>query len=175
MRKIYKYYSLFEDLLSGLFMIAGFLLMMYEVIMRYVFNSPTTWINEVSSIIVVWAVLLGLSLTLREGRHISVDLLYVALPRRIQKIFDTFANIVGALFCIFFTNYGIVTVNQAYSTHQLSIETGVPMWIYYVVIPISGVMFLLRFIENIVKIYKKPGVATADNEGEGEVLWEQHS
>ena len=149
MRKINKFYALFEDISSGFFMLVGMVIMFYEVVMRYVFDSPTTWINEVSTIMVVWGVLLGLSLALRDNHHISVDILYVVLPPAVRKLIDYFANLMGIIFCLLFTYNAFILARNTFVSAQLSIETNIPEWIYYVVLPISGLMFMIRFIENI--------------------------
>lgn len=154
---IKKIYSLFEDFSSAIFLIVGLGLMFYEVIMRYVFDNPTTWINETASIIVVWGILFGLSVALRDNHHISVDIFYAILPRKIQKYVDVFANLVGIAFCIFLTYNGILLVTHTFESGQVTMDTRMPYWIYYLVIPIAGLMFLIRFIERFVKILKNKG------------------
>ncbi|WP_126425097.1 TRAP transporter small permease [Brevibacillus marinus] len=154
MSKRNKIYSLLEDLSSALFLLAGLGLMFYEVVMRYVFDSPTTWINETSSVLVVWGILLGLSVGLRDNHHISVDILYVLLPPNMRKGMDLFANTVCILFCLFFVYNGVVLVNHTMESGQVTMDTRIPMWIYYTVIPISGLMFMVRFIDRFIKVWK---------------------
>jgi C4-dicarboxylate transporter DctQ subunit len=154
MKGFRKYFTWFEDIFSSVFLIIGFGLMLYEIIMRYVFDSPTTWINEVSTALVVWSVFLGLSLALRDNRHIGVDLFYAALPRSIRKWIDYFANVLGVVFCIVFTCNALVLIKNMVVSARLSVETEVPLWIYNLVLPIAGVMFMLRFIERIWKIHR---------------------
>lgn len=155
MKKLLKdYYAFFEDLSSGLFLLTGLSLMFYEVVLRYIFNSPTTWINGISVILVVWGMLLGMSVALRDNHHISVDVLYALLPFRVRRAVDVFANLVGVLFCLFFIYNGIVLVAHIYGTGQIAIDTRVPVWLYYLVIPISGFMFMIRFLEKIWKTIK---------------------
>jgi C4-dicarboxylate transporter DctQ subunit len=154
MKRFAKYYSYFEDFASGLFLVSGLGLMFWDVILRYVFNSPTTWINGISAILVVWAMLLGMSLALRDNHHISVDILYELLPSGVKRIIDFFANVIGVLFCIFFVYNGIVLVSHIHQSGQIAIDTLVPVWLYYLVIPISGFMFMIRFLEKIWKLVK---------------------
>ncbi|BCJ86764.1 TRAP transporter small permease [Effusibacillus dendaii] len=158
MKKGQRGYRLFEDLSSGLFLVTGFLLMFYEVVMRYVFNSPTTWVNEISTMFVVWGVLLGLSLGLRDNHHISVDILYEFLPGKVRRLIDFIANLAGLVFCLFFTYNGIILVGRGIKSSQVSIETGIPIWVYYLVVPISGVMFGIRFLTKIYELRHAPSV-----------------
>lgn len=154
MSGIKKIYTFLEDFSSAIFLIVGLGLMFYEVIMRYVFDSPTTWINETASILVVWGILFGLSVGLRDNHHISVDIFYAILPKKMQKAVDIFANLVGIGFCIFLTYNGVLLVEHTFESGQVTMDTRTPYWIYYLVIPISGLMFMVRFIDKLVKIIK---------------------
>lgn len=155
MGKRNKVYSLIEDILAGLFLIGGLSLIMFEVIMRYIFNSPTTWTTEVSTVMVTWGILLGISVALRDKHHICVDLLYVIVSKPLRKAIDYFAGVIGVLFCVFYIIGGIIIVLQTWQTGQLSMETGMPMWIYYIVIPISGLLLMIRFIDQLNEIRKE--------------------
>lgn len=158
MAVIKKIYTFFEDFSSSLFFIVGLLLMFYEVIMRYIFNNPTSWINETASIIVVWGILLGLSVALRDNHHIAVDIFYTILPKKVQKAVDIFANIVGIGFCIFLVYYGVELVLHNFESGQVTMDTRTPYWIYYLVLPISGLMFLIRFIERLKKVINNESI-----------------
>lgn len=154
MGKLQKAFTWFEDISSAIFFIVGIGLMLYEVIMRYVFGSPTTWINEISTILVLWSVFLGLSLALRDDHHVSADIIYSLLPAAIRKWVDYFANLMGTVFCVFFVFYSIILVHNLLGSGQTSIETGVPMWLYMLVLPAAGVMFGIRFIEKLWNIHR---------------------
>ena len=155
MGKKNKVYSLIEDIAAGLFLTGGLCLIAFEVVMRYIFNSPTIWGTEVSTVMVTWGILLGLSVALRDKHHICVDLLYVIVPKPLRKAIDYFAGIIGVLFSLFYTIGGVMIVLQTWRTGQLSMETGVPMWIYYTVIPISGSLLIIRFIGQLHEVWKK--------------------
>ncbi len=49
---------------------------MYEVISRYLFNSPTRWSNEISQYLLVAVVMLGGAYCLADNEHVNVDIFY---------------------------------------------------------------------------------------------------
>ena len=51
------------------------LVVAYSVINRYILNTPITWTDELSGYLVVALVMLGAADALRQGDHISVDLI----------------------------------------------------------------------------------------------------
>ena len=73
-------------------------IMLYEVVMRYVFESGTYWVNEMS----LWAagavyLLAGLYVMQQRG-HIRIFILYDMVPRGWQRLFDTISVVLICLF-----------------------------------------------------------------------------
>lgn len=60
--------------------------MFYEVVSRYFFNSPTFWASEIGYMLMGSIYLFGMGYTLKAGGHVSVDIIYAALPRRAKAI-----------------------------------------------------------------------------------------
>ena len=48
----------------------------YGVIMRYIFNEPQAWVEELARYSIIWGTFLGFGLALRHNQHIQVDILY---------------------------------------------------------------------------------------------------
>ncbi|MEB3101014.1 TRAP transporter small permease [Ferviditalea candida] len=157
-----KAWALLEDISAGTFFSAGIALIFYGVLMRYVFNSPKAWVEEVSSYLVIWGALLGISVALRNDHHIQIDMLYDKLPASAKRWVDLFANFVGILFSVFYAYYGYLLVAKRYTSGMVSMDVGIPMWIVYLILPISGILFLLRFIERFVHHVKGKGDVHAD-------------
>ena len=58
------------------FLFAFFLLLLVEVIRRYVFNSPSVWGGELAQLLFgAYAILSG-GVVLRENGHVNVDIIY---------------------------------------------------------------------------------------------------
>jgi TRAP-type C4-dicarboxylate transport system permease small subunit len=48
---------------------------MWQVIARFVFSQPSTWTEEIMRRLLIWMVMLGVVVALRQGALISVDLM----------------------------------------------------------------------------------------------------
>jgi TRAP-type C4-dicarboxylate transport system permease small subunit len=73
-------------------------IMFYEVVMRYVFESGTYWVNEMS----LWTagavyLLAGLYVMQQRG-HIRIFILYDMVPRSWQRVFDSISTLLIVLF-----------------------------------------------------------------------------
>ena len=62
--------------------------MFYEVIVRYVFEKPTLWANELSLWIAGFIFLFSGLYAMQQRSHIRIFLLYDVLPRPLQKLCD---------------------------------------------------------------------------------------
>jgi C4-dicarboxylate transporter DctQ subunit len=149
-----RFFSRFEEISSGTLLVAGLTLILYGVFMRYVVNLPQAWVEEISKYLVVWGVLMGGSLALRNKHHITVDLVYLKFNGISQKIVNVFASSVGVFFTIIYFYYSYELIMKKYQTGQVSLDVGIPLWIVYLILPISAVMLGIRFVENLVKAIK---------------------
>lgn len=152
MKVLNKYWSYFEELLAGLFFMAGIALIFYGVIMRYIINDPQAWVEEVARYAIIWGTFLGFGIALRHNQHIQVDILYDRLPKAWQPAMDVLSTIFCIVFCSIYTYYGYILVENRFNSGMVSLDVGIPMWIVYLILPISGLLFLIRFIERLINI-----------------------
>lgn len=73
-------------------------IMMYEVFLRYLFEAPTLWANELTLWMAGYVFLLSGLYAMQQRCHIRIFLLYDIMPRWIQHIFDLISV---TLICIF--------------------------------------------------------------------------
>ncbi len=79
--------------------------MMYEVVLRYVFERPTLWANELSLWMAGFVFILAGFYAMQQRSHIRIFLLYDMLPRNLQRTCDTISTFFILLFA-FFLVYG---------------------------------------------------------------------
>ena len=59
--------------------------MFYEVVMRYVFEAPTLWANEMSLWMAAFVFLLSGLYAMQQRSHIRIYILYDMMPRTAQR------------------------------------------------------------------------------------------
>ena len=91
-------------------------IMLYEVFLRYVFEAPTLWANELTLWIAGYVFLFSGLYAMQQRCHIRIFLLYDAVPRWLQHTFDIIS--VGLLwifaFFLIFGSYQQVFVTKFY-------------------------------------------------------------
>ncbi|WP_299047313.1 TRAP transporter small permease [uncultured Tateyamaria sp.] len=75
--------------------------MLYEVILRYVFEAPTLWANELSLWLAGFVFLCAGLYAMQQRSHIRIVLLYDAVPRWVQRIFDCISTLLIVTFAAF--------------------------------------------------------------------------
>lgn len=155
MKVLMKLWTFIEEILAAIFFSIGILLIFYGVVMRYIMNDPQAWVEEVSRYSLIWGVFLGFGLALKHNQHIQVDILYDKLNNTGKLIMNLIATGLSIVFCLIYTYYGYILVENRYTSGMVSLDVGIPMWFVYLILPLSGVLFLLRFIERLVNILRR--------------------
>jgi C4-dicarboxylate transporter DctQ subunit len=153
------FYQAFEEWTAGLLLFTGLTLIMINVILRYVWGLPEALLDEFSLYLVVWGIFIGTSVALRTNHHIKVDVFYDITPLWMKRYISMFAHGTGITFCIFFSYFGILLVYDYYLTGQGSTDSQFPLWIVTAVMPISGVMLGVRFLQKFIFLFKDGGKA----------------
>lgn len=68
--------------------------MSYEVIMRYVFDSPTSFAYDVSRMMGATIIVLGWAYVHQRKEHIRVDVLYIRLSNKGKAMFDAVLTVI---------------------------------------------------------------------------------
>ena len=105
--------------LSAWIVIPLMLVVMYEVVMRHFFNSPTAWGYDVSWMLFAAQFLLGGAFTHLRNGHIRIDIVYTTLSERARRIYDAAINIVVILPpAILFGWAGVKFAVEAYAADE---------------------------------------------------------
>lgn len=85
----------------------------FEVIMRYGFNRPTSWVHETTLMLVGIGMLWGGAYCTAEDRHIRVTVIRDAMKPAVRKIIDLVVAILNLLFCSGLAWAGYVMAEKA--------------------------------------------------------------
>ena len=89
---------------SNVFLLAV-ALTFYEVVLRYFFNAPTTWVHEVSIFLTATAFIMGGSYTLQRKDHIRISLVIESVPESTRRWLNVI-NLIVALYFLVALAYG---------------------------------------------------------------------
>jgi TRAP-type mannitol/chloroaromatic compound transport system permease small subunit len=117
----------------------------YEVLARYVFNSPTNWAHESMFLMFGMQYLLSGGFAFREDSHVRVDVLYVLLPRRTRVILDLITSVFFFLFNGALLVTGYIFVRDAIGVWEVSFtEWAIQYWPVKIAMPLGALLILLQ-------------------------------
>lgn len=143
-----------------------------NVIMRYFFNNPIKWSEEVVTSMFVWTVFIGSAYAYRNHSHLGVDIVVNFLPGKAKATVATIMSILELLVLIMLT-----VISGQYVYHLIFSRTGelkivltdmlrIPKWWTGVAVPIGfgvstfhSVIFLLRDRLHLIKTKQEGGEA----------------
>jgi TRAP-type mannitol/chloroaromatic compound transport system permease small subunit len=135
--------------------IAIMLLMVFEVISRRIFHSPTIWDYETVTFLFGGMIMLTLPYGLQLGVNVRVDVLYNKFSSRTKALVDiiTFIIFFGA-FMVIFTEAGYRYAIKSITTLERSWSSWSPLlWPVKVTIPICGTLMLLQGLSELIKMF----------------------
>lgn len=92
---------------------AAVVISVFEVILRYGFNRPTSWAHETTLMLVGIGMLWGGSYCMAEDRHIRVTVIRDAMAPKLRRIVDVIVAVLSLLFCGGLAWAGYVMANKA--------------------------------------------------------------
>jgi C4-dicarboxylate transporter DctM subunit len=144
--------SVYSATLSGISMFLVALMTTYEVILRRVFDSPTTWVFAVSLFIMVWFVLLSAPLGLKEGKQIVVDFIVDNFSERTKAALGILTYTASLIFIITIGYYGLEMCLEAYDKGITSMGLLLyPQWLLYLCFPVTMGLYGLQTISILAK------------------------
>ena len=137
--------------LAGFSFIAMVLLTCWQVFTRYILKSPSSWSEEMVSYLFAWMALLGASVVVGERGHMNIPVLVERLKPGARKFFAVFAEIVACVFAAVILVYGGLQITSL-AMGQMTSSLGVPIGVFYIVLPLSGILNVIYTILNIIEI-----------------------
>lgn len=119
-----------------------------QVALRYGFNSPQTWAEEVSRYLLAWIILLGAAIAVARGTHIRVDILQTLVTgvrsRRVLRFVQGGVELF-AYSVLFYSGFLVVWEHRL--SRFYTIEA--PQVVFYLAAPVGAALMIGYLIINV--------------------------
>ena len=123
-----------------------------DVFLRYVFNAPTTWADEISTYLMIAAVFLGAAYTHLTDGHIRVDLVTERLPQAIRDRLDVVTTWLGFVFVAYMAWQCYTATAVAYVTGAREFSLLVtPSYLPQIPIAVGMHLFALQLLVDLAR------------------------
>ena len=140
-------------LLSGLGVLALTGLVTFDVLMRYFFDRPQLFVDELASFLLVFVVFAGLAYTFRAGGHVRIDLVTSSLPRPVRAWLRVATLALGLVFLGAVIWVTALSSVGSYRYGRVSAVMLYPLWVPMLLIPagllLMAVAMLVAFVRQV--------------------------
>jgi TRAP-type C4-dicarboxylate transport system permease small subunit len=129
------------------------LVMTLEVIVavffRYVLNAPIKWGEELARLLMVWAGVLGISIALKEGDHIGLELVVSRFRGAIRAWCNLISHVFVGTFLVILLIWGVNISRAAWDTFLPALQI---KWTWsHLAIPVTAATQLIHLASKIVE------------------------
>jgi C4-dicarboxylate transporter DctM subunit len=141
--------------LGGILLTLNGVFVTYEIVKRYVFNSPTIWVFEVSIDVIIGSTFLAFAYVLMEKAHVKVDFITNYLSHRTAILLEIITSFLAILFCLILDWESGKMALTAFKTGEISPSVlRVPMFIPESFVPIGTFFLTIQFIRYLKNLFK---------------------
>jgi len=135
---------------------AGVALAFVNVVARYLFDASLTWASELTVFLFLWSVFFGAAYCFKKDAHIAVTIVLDIVPPTVGKVFLITSHLITIGFLSAVAYFGYEYVMFVHELEEMSIDLEIPMWIPYMVIPVSFAFGAFRVSEKLYEIIITP-------------------
>ncbi|MEO8250167.1 MAG: TRAP transporter small permease [Burkholderiales bacterium] len=145
-----------ERVTTGLAMIGACLMMaiaaglgMYQIITRFVLETPAEWTEILIRVTLIWMVFLGIAAAFRQGAMVNVDVLYRWSKPKVRRILDWVTCIAALTLIGIIIWWGWDYAVRGKVQTMAGLES-ISMFWAYLALPVGGVFAAIGIIGNLI-------------------------
>ncbi len=125
-----------EMIIGGTCLLVMFLVICANIVSRYVFNIPLTWVEELSNFLFIWVGFLSALYALSEGEHLRIGVFVGRLSPSARRWIEVFNLIVIILVFVSFVRPSVTLLGTLNTTAAMRIPEAIP----YAILPLFMIL-----------------------------------
>lgn len=146
------------------------LIMMLQIVMRYVFGRSLPWPEEVSRYLLVVSCYMGSGYILRQGFLIRMDVVLTLLPKPVAWVIDLLGRLVTIVFFGYFCAVSIGMTAMCYRYGMTASSLPMPYFLVYAVTALGFFLGAARGIQSLVAWVRASTEVSAGEHSPCEIL-----
>lgn len=163
MDKAKKVLDQVSEKLSILILAIMVVLVTWQVVARYIFQSPIPWSEQLSKYLFVWLVLINGAYMFGQSGHMNISFFKEKMPVAVQKVLNVLIDLVILVFALTVLFWGGMMALKI-GIPQKDAALTISMGYVYAALPISGGITVLYGIMNLIRSVKAGSAAEVNQE-----------
>ena len=151
---MFKIVTLFKNLdmiVAGFSLVVLVAVTFFGVIMRYLFNDPFIWLQEIQLWTLTWIVFFGGSVAFRNGSHVAIDFFVNRISQGKKYLIELLVLIICIVIMFYLMVNGLKYVIQLYDTERVTDILHVSYSIIYAAFPICCFLIIVNFSSVLIR------------------------
>ncbi len=107
-----------------------------QVVLRYVFNSPMTWSEELARYLFIWCAFLGWIIASRRGGHLAMTFVAERLPPRVEAVLAVVIALATLFFAWILGSRGLKLVTNNWDIENVAVPF--TLGVVYLIVPVAS-------------------------------------
>jgi TRAP-type C4-dicarboxylate transport system permease small subunit len=120
---------------------------MYQIITRFVLETPAEWTEILIRLSLIWMVFLGIPAAFRQGAMVSVDVLYRWSPPGMRRVLDAVVSLAALALVLVILWWGWDYAVRGKVQSMAGLES-ISMFWGYVAMPVGALFCILGIMGN---------------------------
>ncbi len=139
-----------EEWTLFIIVMAALIFLFANVVLRYGFNYTLAWSEEFVRIVIIYSTFIGASIAIKQRSMIRIDAIVQIFPK-LKPGLTYYTNVLMLIFASMMIYYGYKMAELQYVTHQKTIIMQIPLSIIYAIMPVTGILMLIRTVMVIIQ------------------------
>ncbi len=122
---------------------------MFQIITRFVLETPAEWSEILIRLALIWMVFLGIAAAFRQGAMVNVDVLYRWSTPRVRRVLDWVVCFAALLLIAIIVWWGWDYAVRGKVQSMAGLES-ISMFWAYLALPVGGLFAAMGIIGNLV-------------------------
>ena len=119
----------------------------------YQLGISIPWLDDVLRMLLIWLVYMGCVSLCLNNDHISMDAIYLRLPRMPRKVLDVVISLLGIGLCGFVTKIGLDSMRQEIEYGTLLLAGYIPSWPQTLAIPLGFALMTVAYVRYLFSLF----------------------
>jgi TRAP-type C4-dicarboxylate transport system permease small subunit len=146
--KLYVFIDNLEKHVCNIALAAMLVIVFWQVVLRYVFNSANPWSEESARYLNILVVYVSCAYAIRFHDHIKIDALVLIFPKSIRPALIRLGEVLMFLFFIALTNEGFRLAASVLEVGRVTSGMGIKSGYVYLLAPMGFTLSAIRLAEN---------------------------
>ncbi len=156
-----KVLSVFEDWTLFVSVMVALVALFFNVVLRYGFNYTLAWSEELVREVIIYTTFIGCCTAVKNRSMIKIDASVQLFPK-LKIPLTYFSNLVILVFSVMMIVYGWQMAELQSRTFQKTLILQIPLVYLYAILPLTGVLMLIRTLQVIYQDLTSAGADAAE-------------